>query len=120
MARTVKYLSLNVAGLTNVKRKCRYKFLKKEQTACVCLQETHLKDEEGKWLKQVFNSTIYHASFQTRSKGVMVGIAENVPWETQEVVWDVAGRYVLLKGIWGKKELILGGVHAILLAGSTC
>lgn len=42
-----KYLSLNVAGLTNViKRQRVCKFLQKENPARVCLQETRLKVRE--------------------------------------------------------------------------
>lgn len=67
---------------------------------CICLQETHLKERKMKWLKKVFRGDIFHAPSQTRAKGIMTGIAEDSPCETNMVQIDERGRYVILKGNW--------------------
>lgn len=54
----------------------------------MCLQETHLKEEEEKWLRKLFKSAIFHAHSHTRSKGLMLGIAENAYWETHATLTD--------------------------------
>lgn len=71
-----------------------------------------MKIGEEKWLKQLFRGNIFYAPSQTRSKGVMLGIAENLPWELKVARINEAGRYVILKGIWAKREMMLMGVYA--------
>lgn len=47
MGGSYKIVSLNVAGLTNViKRKRIAKYLKTERASLICLQKTHLKEQE--------------------------------------------------------------------------
>lgn len=76
MQKVYKWLSLNVAGLTNViKRKRTGKFLMKEKAHCLYLQETHLQKGEEYLLRQVFKGNIVHVPAQSRSKRIMVGIA---------------------------------------------
>lgn len=96
-----------------IKRKHIGKFLKKENPACVCLQETHLREGEGKWLMQVFQGRIFHASSQSRSKRVMIGIAEDVPWVSKEIILNKVGRYVILKGTWDKRSQNIVGIYAL-------
>lgn len=113
MWKKFKYLTLNVGGLTNAGKRLRVqKLLQREKLVCVCLQETHLKAGEEKWLKQLFQGSIFHAHSQNRARGVMIGLAENAPWDVKEVLRDEKGRYVILKGLWARKELILAGIYA--------
>lgn len=87
-------------------------FLQKEKPTCVCLQETHLKEGEEKWLRELFRGDIFHAPSLIRSKELMLETAENVPWETNMAQIDEKGSYVTLRRKWMKKELVVIGVYA--------
>lgn len=101
------FVSLNVVGLMDSIKQRVWKFLQKEHPMCICLQETHLKEGERNWLKKMFKGDIFHAPSQTRSKGVMIGIAKDAPWETIRVQLDEKGRFVILKGKWLPKEILI-------------
>lgn len=81
-----------------IKRKPVGKYLKQARAVIICLQETHLKIGEAKWLKQIFPGLIYHASVKTRSKGVLLGIDSSIPWSLTTKIIDKDGRYVILIG----------------------
>lgn len=113
MRQISRFLTLNGTRLTNIiKRQCVHKFLKKENPAYVCLQETHLKAGKEKRLKQLFKGSIFHAHSQTRAKGVMISIAENATWVVKEILRDKLGRHVTLRVLWATTELILVGIYA--------
>lgn len=78
----------------------------------VCLQETHLKVGEERWLRRLFRGDIFQSPSYTRSRGIMIGVAENVPWETNTAQIDEKGRYVILEGKWIKTEILIVGVYA--------
>lgn len=100
MEHIYKCLSLNVAGLRNlIKRKRLGKFLMREVSGIVYLQETHIQRGEAHWLKQIFHGNIYHAPGAIKTRGVMIGIAWSCPWQLKDKYLDKQGRYVILKGI---------------------
>lgn len=70
-----------MAGPTNIiKRKRIVKFLPAEAVNVICLQETHLYEQETGLLKETFRGNIYHALSTSRSLGVMIGISYNCSW----------------------------------------
>lgn len=83
-----------------------------EHVDVVCLQETHLKANEERYLREVYKGLIYHAPVTTRSKGVMLGISKRLPWELIEADIDSKGRFIILNGLLGRKGLIIVGVCA--------
>lgn len=92
-------MTLNVAGLLLVvKRKRIAQMLKQSQADVVCLQKTHIKVGEAKYLDQVFQGFIYHTFVLSRSKGVLVGISRKNAWLLKNSIVDKGGRYVVLMG----------------------
>lgn len=83
----------------------------KEKADCICLQETHLRRSEDCLLKQFFKGTIVHAPIQYRFKGIMVQIVASDPWVLVDKIIDTEGKYVILKGRLGPKELVIGGIY---------
>lgn len=93
MYRVLNCLSLNVAGMLNpLKRQRLAKFIIKEQVDVICLQETHLKEPESRFLKKKIWGSIYHAAALTRAKGVMIRISRNIPWKLDERIEDKGGK----------------------------
>lgn len=109
-ANTYKFLTLNVAGLKHlIERKRLAKFLK---VSVVCLQETHLKQTEQKYLSQVFRDKNYHSFSMVRVQGVMTGIAAGFPWVLSHLAIDTAGRYVILKGKVYSRQIVIAALYA--------
>lgn len=63
-----------------------------------CLQETHLKVAEGKYLRGLFKSSLFHAPETTKSKGVLIWISNKIIWESRLFLKDEKDSFVLLKG----------------------
>lgn len=73
-------MSLNMAGLNNpLKRSCIY-LIKKENSNIICLQETHLRAQEEKYLKDIFQGQIFHTLASVKKRGVCIGILKRVDW----------------------------------------
>lgn len=75
-----KLVTLKAASLNNI-IKCKRvaNFLKGEKACIICLQETHLKEEEQKLLTQVFRGEIYCVPTISRACGVMIRIVPGFP-----------------------------------------
>lgn len=64
----------------------------------ICLQETHLGQNEMKYLKDIFHKMIYYAAPISRSKGV-VEILKNLLWELRDsIICDEVDCLIVLKG----------------------
>lgn len=110
----MRLVFLIVAGLSNlVKWKRIAKYLWKEQAKILCQPETHLKEGEAKWLGQIFRGHVYHAYTNVKSRGVMVGIVQDVPCVLMEKIIDNNGRYVIV--IWkvGNHKTVIVGIYAL-------
>lgn len=107
-------MTLNVNGLLNSLKRWRLvKFIIKEHINVVCLQETHLKELEFRYLKEVFSHTIYHAASSGRSRGIMLGISRRIPWELKEQVMDQKGRYIVLRVVLNQADITIVGIYAL-------
>lgn len=105
-------LTLTVNGLTNSIKRCRLAtFLVNVYAKIVCLQETHLRDTETQYLREVFKGKIYHAPAVRRSKGVMIGTSKDIPWELKEIISEENGHFLILKGKLYQMELCLVGIY---------
>lgn len=67
---------------------------------------------EERWLRQIFKGKIFHAFSQSRSRGVMVGEAADIPWGLTDKILDKEGRYVIIKGRLGPQEVTIVGIYA--------
>lgn len=68
-----------------------------DQADIICLQETHIRKTEERFLKGLFKGVIFHAPTPTMSKGVLIGISNKLAWGNKTFIKDKNGHYVLLK-----------------------
>lgn len=109
----VYILTLNVAGLNNLVRCNSIKvMLKKLDISLVCLQETHLKKNEERYLRQIFKGHIYHATSGAHTKGIMIGTGKKVGWKPKDVWTDDSGHYLILCGWLNLQPIPLVGIFA--------
>lgn len=74
--------------------------------------ETHLKAQEQKLLQQIFKGQVCYSPTNSRSCGVMIGMAPRFPWILSHIIIDQEGRYVITKGKVNSHELIIAEVYA--------
>lgn len=86
--------------------------MKREKVKILCLQETHLRPAEERWLRKLFRGEIHYATAGSRTRGVMIVIATDMPWELREKYLDKDGRFVIIKGKIGSKLLAILGIYA--------
>lgn len=107
-------VSYNIKGLGNpVKRKKILNQLKTLNTSIAMLQETHLSEAEHLKLKRDWVEHIYSASHEGgRKRGVAILIRKNVFFNTEKVVKDKEGRYIMVKGTIGENRFTFLNLYA--------
>lgn len=91
----LKLCSWNIRGLRgNVKRRKVYSLLKREGVDVSLLQGSHLKENEH--LKYSWVGQVYFSSFTTSSRGVVILIHKNLPFQLM-CIKDKYGRFVIYK-----------------------
>lgn len=83
-----------------------------EQSDLVCVQETHLRAKEERFLREVYRGINYHASAPTKSRGAMLVISKMLAWTCNEVDIDYNGKYIIINGSSAQKGLTLVGIYA--------
>lgn len=78
----------------------------------VFLQETHLHSGEIMRIKRSRFSQVYHSKFSARARGAAILIQNNVPFEAEEVIVDLNGRYVIVSGAICHIKVILASIYA--------
>lgn len=71
-----------------------------------------MKKAKNKYLRKVFNGTIYHAPATCRAKGIISGISRKVPWVLESSIEGEGDRCVILRGLLNQVRLSLVGVYA--------
>lgn len=57
-----------------------------------------------------FSQVVYHSASSSRTRGVLVGTANSVAWETEGSVQDKDGRWLTIYRIMGGlKKPVIGG-----------
>jgi exonuclease III len=75
-------LTLNVNGLNSpIKRHCLASWIKNEDPATCCLQETHLIDRKNHWLGVKIWKKIYQANEPLKHAGVAILISDKVDFK---------------------------------------
>ena len=92
----VRMLSWNVKGLNSPVKRCRvFNHIKTLKADIIFLQETHLKNDDHKRLKNKWINQIYHSKFNSRARGVAILIKNNVQFTASEIKVDTNGRYII-------------------------
>lgn len=92
-----KYVTWNVNGLNQrLKRKKVILCLRKHNIGIALLQETHLTDSEHQNLEKQCPGQVFFSSFTSQSRGVVILIDKNIPFQMESVDKDKSGRYIIL------------------------
>lgn len=104
-------MSLNVAGM-NHPLKRRQLFLRRHKTDVICLQETHFRKQEEKFIAEVFSGKVIHAPALVKKRVVLIGLSRKVNWQQHECIADPQGRFLILRDLLNDLKWIIVGVYA--------
>lgn len=108
----LKLCSWNIRGLrSNVKRRKVYSLLKRERVDVALLQESHLDDNEHLKLKYSWVGQVYFSSFTTSSRGVVILIHKNLPFQLKKSIKDKYVRFVIVNGVLNDKEITIMNLY---------
>jgi exonuclease III len=109
----ISILTLNVNGLNStIKRHWLANWIKKEDPAICCLQETYLIDRNKHWLRVKGWEKIYQANGPWKQAGVAILILDTVDFKLTLIKWDKEGHSILIKGEIHQKEVTIISVYA--------
>ena len=97
---TGKFISLNVRGISNFrKRKTIFTWCRKQKADVIFLQETHsTKDNESMW-KREWGAPLFCSHGANNVRGVAILIRNNFDCVVEETVVDTSSRFIILKVI---------------------
>ena len=109
-----KFLSLNVRGISNFrKRRTIFTWCKKQKVDVIFLQETHsTKDNELFW-KRKWGAPFFCSHGASNSCGVAILIRNNFDCIVEEIVTDVNDRYIMLKVLLKGEQAILVNIYMV-------
>ena len=110
---TLKFVSLNVKGISNFhKRKTIYTWCRKKNADFFFLQETHSKKEvETQW-KNEWGAEIIMSHGNSNSRLVAILIKKGVDYTPHSKIIDPLGRYIILKAEIKDKIYVLINIYA--------
>lgn len=101
------FITYNVKGMGGlVKRKKIMTYLNKQKVDVAFLQESHLLFSTHEQLKSGWVGKVFHSSFASNSRGVVILIRHNVLFLPEEVKSDKNGRYIFVRGLLDQVEVI--------------
>ena len=109
---TGKFISLNVRGISNFrKRKTIFTGCRKQKADVIFLQETHsIKDNETIW-KREWAALLFCSHGANNARGVAILIRNNFDCVVEETVVDTNGRFIILKVILKGEQAVLVNVY---------
>lgn len=112
-ASVLNFLSFNVRGLSNLKkRKTIFTFCKKQKCDVIFLQETHsTKNVEETWKKE-WGGKIIYSHGASNARGAMILLRNSLDLEIEKTITDSSGRLVILRCSHEDKPLTLVNVYA--------
>lgn len=94
-----KITSWNVRGIRKLAKlkqvMNRIKFLKSK---IVFLQESHLMATDMHRLSKGWPGQVFHASYNTHARGVIILIHKSIPFQVIKTIQDPFGRYIIIQG----------------------
>ena len=93
----IKVLSANCQGLQNIKKRIDVlSYFKETNANIVCLQDTHLIDDDIMAVKELWNNDVYLNGGKTNSCGVTILLNNNFEYEILSCKKDKNGNYLNL------------------------
>ena len=94
---SIKVLSANCQGLQNIKKRIDVlSYFKETNANIVCLQDTHLIDDDIMVVKELWNNDVYLNGGKTNSRGVAILLNNNFEYEILACNKDKNGNYLNL------------------------
>lgn len=110
----VKYISLNVRGISNFrKRRSIFHWCRSQNANLIFLQETHSTvEQESQWKKEWGVNKMFFAHGSHNSRGVAILIKKGTDIQVKQSVIDPLGRFVILEAEVGDKKLVIANIYA--------
>lgn len=106
-------LSLNAKGLNHpAKRHSLWLTAEKMQSDILCIQETHLLPSSTTLCTNSKFPQIYHATYSTKKRGVLIAIKKDVDFHLLQCISDPNGRYIILICTINKTTYTILNVYA--------
>lgn len=107
-----KFTSWNVRGMVKLtKLKQVITRLKQLKSSIVFIQETHLLTEDLVKVRRRWPGKVLASCFPSHSRGVMVLIHKSVPFQVNNTIYDKAGRFLVVQGIFLGENINLVNVY---------
>jgi exonuclease III len=111
--KSIKITSFNVRGLKNkVKRHRVLNYLKSKHPGIIFLQETYSTIGDELIWKNDWKGEIFLSHGTNHSKGVAILITDKIEYCIANTVIDPLGRYILINGTFGGKDMSLLNYYA--------
>uniref|UniRef100_A0A3B5R0Z3 Reverse transcriptase domain-containing protein n=1 Tax=Xiphophorus maculatus TaxID=8083 RepID=A0A3B5R0Z3_XIPMA len=95
----IKITSWNVRGIRKLNKLKqvldRLKYLKSK---IIFLQESHLIESEIHWIIKRWQGQVYHSSFTSHARGVIILIHKSITFQIIRTIKDPYGRYIIVQG----------------------
>ena len=109
---SVTVSSWNVSGLHSpVKRTRILSHLAKLNSEIALLQETHLTQFEASKLKQKWVGQVFHAGYDSKSRGVTILVHKKTPFVLHSSIVDPEGRYIIIDGLLYNEPIVIVNVY---------
>lgn len=106
-------LSVNIRGLNhNIKRKRFLAQLHRSNPDICFIQETHLRKDADHFLKSRRYEQQFHSLGSLKARGVSILIKNTVNFKIQDVVRDLNGRFIFLKGLVDSRVMTFASLYA--------
>ncbi|KAF7246814.1 LINE-1 retrotransposable element ORF2 protein, partial [Varanus komodoensis] len=113
MRKILKIVSWNINGLGERHKQARTdKFIHKEKSDIIFLQETHQKKDGVNELK-LYWVDVYEKSYSTsKSRGVAIIVAKRCEFKTKAIKRDHLGRFLIIQGLIYGQAVTLVNIYA--------
>ena len=106
-------ISLNINGLNSpIKRHRLTNWIRNEDPAFCCLQETHLRDKDRHYLRVKGWKTTFQANGQKKQAGVAILISNKINFQLKVIKKDKEGHFIFIKGKIHQDELSILNIYA--------
>ena len=94
---TIQIESINCRGLRDqLKRMDIFEKAKTEKINILCLQETHIIEEDIITLKDEWNINFIISGKETNSGGILIAVQNNFEYKIHETIKSTDGRYIII------------------------